>query len=118
MAKWIASHHVVEATYWDFGTSAVRRGHNPLTAAALATALRRTQAGRERAPVGDVPAWSQRTTLRKHAEREGYRDRQRAVKEDTVPEFPGVTHVALTVTDLGRSRPWYEEPLRQPAGHR
>jgi glyoxylase I family protein len=25
-----------------------------------------------------------------------------------VPEFPGVTHVALTVTDLGRSRPWYQ----------
>ena len=24
-------------------------------------------------------------------------------------EFPGVTHVALTVTDLGRSRPWYEK---------
>ena len=24
-----------------------------------------------------------------------------------MPEFPGVTHVALTVTDLGRSRPWY-----------
>ena len=30
------------------------------------------------------------------------------VKEDTVPEFPGVTHVALTVTDLDRSRPWYQ----------
>ena len=25
-----------------------------------------------------------------------------------MPEFPGITHVALTVTDLGRSRPWYE----------
>jgi catechol-2,3-dioxygenase len=24
-----------------------------------------------------------------------------------VAEFPAVTHVALTVTDLGRSRPWY-----------
>ena len=23
-------------------------------------------------------------------------------------EFPAVTHVALTVTDLGRSRPWYQ----------
>ena len=23
-----------------------------------------------------------------------------------MPDFPGVTHVALTVTDLGRSRPW------------
>ena len=24
-----------------------------------------------------------------------------------MPEFPGITHVALTVSDLGRSRPWY-----------
>jgi glyoxylase I family protein len=29
-------------------------------------------------------------------------------KEVAMPEFPGVTHVALTVTDLGRSRPWYQ----------
>jgi glyoxylase I family protein len=26
-----------------------------------------------------------------------------------VSEFPGVTHVALTVTDLERSRPWYRD---------
>jgi catechol-2,3-dioxygenase len=26
-----------------------------------------------------------------------------------VPEFPSVTHVALTVTDLARSVPWYEQ---------
>jgi catechol-2,3-dioxygenase len=26
----------------------------------------------------------------------------------TVAEFPAITHVALTVTDLGRSVPWYE----------
>ena len=25
-----------------------------------------------------------------------------------MPEFPGVTHVALTVKDLARSVPWYE----------
>ena len=25
-----------------------------------------------------------------------------------MPEFPGITHVALTVTDLGRSRAWYQ----------
>jgi catechol-2,3-dioxygenase len=25
-----------------------------------------------------------------------------------VPEFPTITHVALTVTDLARSVPWYE----------
>ncbi len=36
MAKWIASHNVYEATFWDFGTSSVRSGHNPKTAAALA----------------------------------------------------------------------------------
>jgi glyoxylase I family protein len=24
-----------------------------------------------------------------------------------VPDFPAITHVALTVSDLGRSRPWY-----------
>jgi glyoxylase I family protein len=24
-------------------------------------------------------------------------------------EFPALTHVALTVTDLGRSRPWYQQ---------
>jgi glyoxylase I family protein len=32
-----------------------------------------------------------------------------ARKEAVVPEFPSVTHVALTVTDLGRSRPWYQK---------
>ena len=25
-----------------------------------------------------------------------------------MPEFPGITHVALTVSDLGRSAPWYK----------
>ena len=25
-----------------------------------------------------------------------------------MPEFPAITHVALTVSDLGRSVPWYE----------
>jgi glyoxylase I family protein len=25
-----------------------------------------------------------------------------------VPDFPAITHVALTVSDLGRSRPWYQ----------
>jgi glyoxylase I family protein len=28
-----------------------------------------------------------------------------------MPEFPAITHVALTVTDLGRSRPWYQQLL-------
>ena len=37
MANWIDTHDVVEVTYWDFGTSSVHRGRNPLTAAALAT---------------------------------------------------------------------------------
>jgi glyoxylase I family protein len=31
-----------------------------------------------------------------------------------VPEFPGVTHVALTVTDIDRSRPWYENLIGSP----
>jgi len=31
-----------------------------------------------------------------------------------MPDFPGVTHVALTVTDLGRSRPWYQELFGVP----
>ena len=35
-------------------------------------------------------------------------------KEDMVPEFPGVTHVALTVTDMDRSRPWYENLIGGP----
>jgi glyoxylase I family protein len=26
-----------------------------------------------------------------------------------MPEFPTITHVALTVSDLGRSVPWYEK---------
>jgi catechol-2,3-dioxygenase len=26
----------------------------------------------------------------------------------TMPEFPTITHVALTVSDLGKSVPWYE----------
>jgi glyoxylase I family protein len=39
----------------------------------------------------------------------GYGERGRSEKEAVVPEFPSVTHVALTVTDLGRSRPWYQK---------
>jgi glyoxylase I family protein len=30
-------------------------------------------------------------------------------KGEPVPDFPAITHVALTVTDLGRSKPWYQE---------
>jgi glyoxylase I family protein len=26
-----------------------------------------------------------------------------------MPDFPAITHVALTVTDLGKSVPWYEK---------
>lgn len=26
-----------------------------------------------------------------------------------MPEFPAIGHVALTVSDLGRSRPWYQQ---------
>jgi catechol-2,3-dioxygenase len=29
--------------------------------------------------------------------------------ESVMPEFPAITHVALTVYDLGRSRPWYQQ---------
>ena len=36
------------------------------------------------------------------------------IKEDIVPEFPGVTHVALTVKDLDRSRPWYQSLIGSP----
>ena len=35
-------------------------------------------------------------------------------KEVIVPEFPGVTHVALTVSDLERSRPWYQTLIGNP----
>jgi glyoxylase I family protein len=31
-----------------------------------------------------------------------------------VADFPGVTHVALTVTDLDRSRPWYQSLFGAP----
>jgi hypothetical protein len=37
MATWITTHHALEATYWDFGTSTVGRRHNPLTVKALST---------------------------------------------------------------------------------
>jgi len=37
MATWITTHHVLEATYWDFGTSTVGGRHNPLTVKALST---------------------------------------------------------------------------------
>jgi hypothetical protein len=35
MARWMTAHDVSEATYWDYSTSAVRKGYNPLTAKAL-----------------------------------------------------------------------------------
>src|SRR3954470_16851745 len=31
-----------------------------------------------------------------------------ASRRQPMPEFPTITHVALTVTDLSRSVPWYE----------
>ncbi len=37
MTTWIGAHHVAEATYWDFESSAVGRGQNPLTAKVLST---------------------------------------------------------------------------------
>jgi glyoxylase I family protein len=43
----------------------------------------------------------------------GYGDAD-ACKEDIVPEFPGVTHVALTVSDVERSRPWYQSLIGSP----
>lgn len=30
-------------------------------------------------------------------------------KEATVPDFPGITHIAVTVTDQARSTAWYAE---------
>jgi len=37
MAKWISTHNVAEATYWDYESSYVGPGQNPLTAKVLAT---------------------------------------------------------------------------------
>jgi catechol-2,3-dioxygenase len=37
-----------------------------------------------------------------------------ACKEDIVPEFPSITHVALTVSNLERSRPFYESLIGSP----
>src|SRR5881227_3487404 len=34
---------------------------------------------------------------------------QPAAEVGPMPEFPAITHVALTVSDLGRSVPWYEK---------
>lgn len=36
-SAWFASHDVVEVTYWDYGTSTVSNGKNPMTLAALST---------------------------------------------------------------------------------
>ena len=38
-----------------------------------------------------------------------YGEHQLSVREVIMPEFPAVTHVALTATDLGQSRPWYQQ---------
>ncbi len=32
-----------------------------------------------------------------------------------MPDFPPLAHVAVTVSDLGRSRPWYERLIGVPA---
>ena len=39
MAAWIRSHNVLEATFWDYGTSQVGGGQNPNTLSALAAAF-------------------------------------------------------------------------------
>jgi catechol-2,3-dioxygenase len=38
----------------------------------------------------------------------------RHFEEAPMPDFPAVTHVALTVSDLGRSRPWYADLFGSP----
>jgi glyoxylase I family protein len=43
----------------------------------------------------------------------GYLD-EWSSKEVPMSDFPGVTHVALTVTDLDRSRRWYQELFGTP----
>jgi len=45
MANWIATHNVLEATFWDYGTSQVDNGQNPGTLAALGTAFAQGQTG-------------------------------------------------------------------------
>ena len=35
MSQWIATHNVFEATFWDYGSSSVDQGSDPITAAAL-----------------------------------------------------------------------------------
>jgi len=35
LRQWFATHNVYEATYWDYGSSSVEGGANPLSAAAL-----------------------------------------------------------------------------------
>ena len=45
MAAWIGSHDVVEATFWDYGTSQVGTGENPATLAALAADFGPTGSG-------------------------------------------------------------------------
>ena len=35
MANWIRGHNVIEATFWDYGTSRLGNGQNPMTAMAL-----------------------------------------------------------------------------------
>ena len=52
MANWITSHNVVEATFWDYGTSSVAQGQNPLTLAALAADFGLTGTGSRTAAGG------------------------------------------------------------------
>ena len=40
MAAWISSHNVIEATFWDYGTSLVGGGQNPQTLGALGADFR------------------------------------------------------------------------------
>jgi hypothetical protein len=62
MATWIATHNVVEANFWDYGTSTVADGQNPLTLSALAadfgvnSALGRASARLNRPIVGIATA--------------------------------------------------------------
>jgi catechol-2,3-dioxygenase len=40
-----------------------------------------------------------------------YRWTHTTARSESVPTFPAVTHVALTVSDLDRSRQWYQQLL-------
>lgn len=89
MSQWISSHDVMEATFWDYGSSSIANGQNPLTMAAL------------KADFGPSPQVPTTTVLRISAPKDADGDESGVeLTVSVTPTAKGVVRIATPATNL------------------